>query len=170
MLTFYMSGAFQNFRPLLFCAMLAFASAALAQPSPVLSWITNSSVKLEQIIGDADWANGSNTTSRTITRFNIEETDVSSSFVCGTNRIFYQYPYSTPASALDDNVLTLTDGASSGARSIFFDNPQYISAFKASFVYKAAGNKTANGASFCLQNDPRAQFALGGDCNQLGVG
>jgi hypothetical protein len=57
-------------------AALAFGVPAFAQPPPVLSWITNSSVKLEQINGDVDWeakAQGSNlpTASLTVTRFHI---------------------------------------------------------------------------------------------------
>lgn len=64
-----------------------------AQPAPVLTWITNSSVKLEQVIGDVDWAaaaQGSNvpTTSRTYTRFNIVANDLGASFAWGTNLIF----------------------------------------------------------------------------------
>jgi hypothetical protein len=64
--------------------MLAFAAMAVCSPAvaqtpnaPVsLVWITNSSVKLEQIIGDVDWAalaHGTNlpTASRTATRFHI---------------------------------------------------------------------------------------------------
>jgi hypothetical protein len=74
---------------ILFCAAVAFGVTAAAQPAPTLTWIPNSSVKLEQVIGDVDWANGSNTVSQTITRFNIEGTDISSSFMCGTNRIFF---------------------------------------------------------------------------------
>jgi len=35
-------------------AMLSACAWAIAQPAPVLTWITNSSVKLEQIIGDVD--------------------------------------------------------------------------------------------------------------------
>jgi len=42
------------------CAMLASNFPAVAQPAPILTWITNSSAKLEQVIGDVDWANGSN--------------------------------------------------------------------------------------------------------------
>jgi hypothetical protein len=61
--------------------MLAFVAPAIAQPGPVLAWITNSSVKLEQVIGDVDWANGSNTISQTITRFNIEGTDEADTFL-----------------------------------------------------------------------------------------
>jgi hypothetical protein len=73
---------------ILYCAAVAFYATAAAQPAPVLTWITNSSVKLEQVIGDVDWANGSNIVSQTITRVKIEGTDISSSFVSGTNRIF----------------------------------------------------------------------------------
>jgi hypothetical protein len=55
---------------------LCVATAAFAQPGPVLIWVTNSSVKLEQIIGDVDWearAQGSNllTVSQTVKRFHI---------------------------------------------------------------------------------------------------
>jgi hypothetical protein len=67
--------------------MLAANHPAVAQPVPVLTWITNSSVKLEQVIGDVDWANGSNVTSQTITRFNIVANDLGSSFLNGTNLI-----------------------------------------------------------------------------------
>ena len=71
-----------------FCALLAASFPAVGQPVPVLTWVPNSSVKLEQVIGDVDWAIGSNTVSQTIARFNIVGTDISSSFVSGTNRIF----------------------------------------------------------------------------------
>jgi hypothetical protein len=60
---------------------------ARAQTGPALVWITNSSVKLEQLLGDVDWATGSNTTSQTVSRFNIEGTDVGSPFESGTNLI-----------------------------------------------------------------------------------
>lgn len=69
--------------------MLAANFPAVAQPAPVLTWVPNSSVKLEQVIGDVDWATGSNTTSQTITRFNIVGTDVSYCFTCGTNLLFF---------------------------------------------------------------------------------
>ena len=68
------------------------------------------------------------------------------------------------------NILTLTDGAGGEDRSCFFNNPQYIGAFTASFVYQAGGNKAADGATFCLQNDPRGSSALGGGGGQLGIG
>jgi hypothetical protein len=78
------------------------------------------------------------------------------------------YPYSAPV--VTGNVLTLTDGAGGENRSIFSDIPQYIGAFKASFVYQAGGNKAADGATFCIQNDPRGPSALGGGGGSLGIG
>ena len=77
-------------------------------------------------------------------------------------------PYSPPAVA--GNVITLTDGADSEARSIFSSSPQYIGAFKAAFTYQAGGNRAADGASFCIQNDARGATAVGGGGGQLGVG
>jgi hypothetical protein len=56
-------GGTPHFRLMLFCALLAACALAVAQPAPVLTWITNSSVKLELIIGDIDGeanAQGSN--------------------------------------------------------------------------------------------------------------
>jgi hypothetical protein len=76
--------------------------------------------------------------------------------------------YSTPAVA--GNVLTLTDGAGGENRSFFFNTPQYIGAFKASFTYQAGGAKGADGVAFCLQNDSRGSSALGGGGGSLGVG
>jgi len=67
-------------------------------------------------------------------------------------------------------VLTLTDGAGGEDRGSFFSDPQFIGAFTASFVYQAGGSKAADGAAFCLQNDPRGPSALGGGGGALGVG
>jgi hypothetical protein len=78
------------------------------------------------------------------------------------------YVYSPPA--ITGDVLTLTDGAGGEDRSSFFNDPQYIGAFTASFVYQAGGDKAADGAAFCLQNDPRGPSALGGGGGALGVG
>jgi hypothetical protein len=83
-----------------------------------------------------------------------------------TDNGFYAYS----PSAISGNVLTLTDGAGGENRSCFLNSPQYIEAFTASFVYQAGGNKAADGASFCIQNDPRGSSALGGGGGQLGVG
>lgn len=75
--------------------------------------------------------------------------------------------YTTPIVA--SGVLTLTDGAGNEVRSFFFDYPQYIGAFNASFTYQAGGNRAADGATFCLQNDPRGTAALGSGGGGLGV-
>lgn len=76
--------------------------------------------------------------------------------------------YSPPV--VTGNALTLTDGAGGEDRGCFFNDPQYIGAFTASFVYQAGGNKAADGIAFCIQNDPRGASALGGGGGQLGVG
>lgn len=70
-------------RRALICGLLAIAAKSPALEPPGLTWITNSSVKVEQLIGDLDWAalaRGTNlpTASQTISRFNIEGTDVGS--------------------------------------------------------------------------------------------
>ncbi len=71
-----MWGAISHLRLVFVCAAATFCVSAKAQPPPVLTWIINSSVKLEQINGDIDWqahAQGSNllTASQTVTRFHI---------------------------------------------------------------------------------------------------
>ncbi|GEM_PF-964831 len=76
--------------------------------------------------------------------------------------------YST--TAFNNNVLTLTDGGANQVRGVFFDIPQYIGAFEASFTYQAGGSKTADGIAFVLQNDARGVTALGGGGGLLGVG
>jgi uncharacterized repeat protein (TIGR03803 family) len=65
-------------------------------------------------------------------------------------------------------VVTLTDADSAEARSYFFDVPEYIGGFEASFTYQSSG--AADGAAFVLQNDPRGTAALGSDGGYLGVG
>ena len=77
------------------------------------------------------------------------------------------YPYSTPT--FSGNVVTLTDGNGSEAQSIFFNSPQYVAAFQAAFTYQAGGNRAADGASFCIQNDPRGATARGSGGGGLGV-
>src|SRR6476646_8054481 len=71
-----MPGPNQLVRVTLFCWAMEVCSLAVAQPAPVLTWVSNSSVKLEQIIGDVDWAalaRGTNlpTASQTATRFHV---------------------------------------------------------------------------------------------------
>lgn len=75
--------------------------------------------------------------------------------------------YSTPT--FGNNLLTLTDGNGNEAESVFFNSPQYIGAFEASFTYQAGGNRTADGATFCIQNDSRGSTARGGGGGDLGV-
>lgn len=74
---------FTNNREMRLCFQSALISAACAlclpaesQTGPVLTWIPNSSVKLEQITGDLDWADLARgvtnlTASQTVTRFHI---------------------------------------------------------------------------------------------------
>ncbi|HXC34941.1 MAG TPA: hypothetical protein VNV43_03650 [Candidatus Acidoferrales bacterium] len=75
--------------------------------------------------------------------------------------------YATPT--FGGNVVTLTDGSGGEAQSVFFNTPQYIGAFQAAFTYQAGGNRAADGASFCIQNDPRGPAASGGGGGGLGV-
>jgi hypothetical protein len=72
------------------------------------------------------------------------------------------------APVITNGLLTLTDGGASQVRSFFFNYPLYIGAFKASFTYRGTG--TAEGSTFCIQNDPRGASALGGTGGRLGVG
>jgi hypothetical protein len=77
--------------------------------------------------------------------------------------------YTTPA--ITNGLLTLTDGAHNEARSFFISYPQYIGAFMASFTYQAQGGSSlADGATFCVQNDPRGAAVVGGIGGSLGVG
>jgi hypothetical protein len=67
---------------LAFTAIAACApAAAQSANAPVaLTWVPGSSVKLEQLIGDRDWASGMPTTSQTIARYDVEGTDLGCSF------------------------------------------------------------------------------------------
>jgi Immunoglobulin I-set domain len=76
--------------------------------------------------------------------------------------------FSNGAPVVTNGQLVLTDGHTDEGRDFFFDYPQYIGAFKAAFTYRAFGS--ADGASFCLQNDPRGTAAEGGIGGGLGVG
>jgi prepilin-type processing-associated H-X9-DG protein len=74
---------------------------------------------------------------------------------------------------IGNNLLSLTDpNNGGGTASFFFQVPQYIAAFQASFTYQAqsAGNGLADGMTFCLQNDPRGPAAIGSGGGGLGVG
>jgi len=58
-------------------------------------------------------------------------------------------------------VLELTSG-SGNARVGWYRFPQYIRAFKASFIYQDIGGGGADGIAFVAQNDPRGTTAVGG--------
>ena len=133
---------------------VAFGVTAAAQPAPTLAWITNSSVKLEQVIGDVDWANGSNTTSQTITRFNIEGTDISSSFVCGTNRIFFfgdTIGSNVNYNAADPVAWSTTTNGEQGLLLNFYTNSDGSDVFVKPAGIDMSGDDTPN-AAICLSN------------------
>ncbi len=66
------------------------------------------------------------------------------------------------------NVLTLTDGANGTDTSAFYNVPQYIGSFFASYVYQAAGNKGADGVTFCIEESTNGPAAVGGGGGELG--
>jgi hypothetical protein len=70
------------------------------------------------------------------------------------------------------NVLELTVGSGDESNATFYSYPLYVGAFQCSFNYQninpASGE--ANGATFCIQNDPRGAAAIGADSVYLGVG
>jgi hypothetical protein len=67
-----------------------------------------------------------------------------------------------------NGTVTLTDPSVGGNGSFFFQIPQYIGAFTASFTYQVGGNMAADGTTFCLQNDPRGITATGSAGGELG--
>ena len=57
--------------------------------------------------------------------------------------------------AVSGGSLTLTDdNPNFEATSFFFNTPQTISTFTASFSYQASGNRAGDGFTLTLQNDP----------------
>lgn len=149
-----MSCAIPILRFTLVCAVLAVSFPAVAQPAPVLTWITNSSVKLEQVIGDVDWANGSNVTSRTITRFNIEGTDVSATFLSGTNRIYVfgdTIGSNVNYMAADPVAWSTTADGETGLRLNFYTNSDGSNVFIDPPGIRMAGDDTPN-AGICISN------------------
>ena len=142
------------FQLALSCALLKACFPAGAQPTPILTWITNSSVKLEQVIGDVDWATGSNTISQTITRFNIEGTDISSSFMCGTNRIFFfgdTIGVNVDYHAADPVAWSTTTNGEQGLLLNFFTNSDGSDVFVNPIGIDMSGDDTPN-AGICISN------------------
>lgn len=75
-------------------------------------------------------------------------------------------------SFLSGGVLTLTGvSPATGNSTYFFQTPQYVGAFEASFTYQAQAIDTfplADGITFCLQDDPRGATAAGSGGGDLG--
>jgi hypothetical protein len=86
-----------------------------------------------------------------------------------TNTPVNSAAYTTPI--LANNVLTLTDGGIGEACTAFFKVPQYIGAFYAQFTYQVVNPvpPLGDGATFCLQNDPRGAAAVGGVTYSFGL-
>ena len=79
--------------------------------------------------------------------------------------------YNIGGTAITNNILTLTDGGGSESRSAFYTTKQNIAApFTVNFTYTAAGNKAADGATFCIQNDSRGITAMGQNGGSLAYG
>jgi len=136
------------------CLIAVTGLSAVAQITPALLWITNSSVKLEQVIGDVDWANGSNVTSQTITRFNIEGTDVSATFLSGTNRIFVfgdTIGTNINYNAADPVAWSTTTDGETGLLLNFYTNSDGSNVFIDPAGIKMAGDDTPN-AGLCISN------------------
>jgi hypothetical protein len=73
--------------------------------------------------------------------------------------------------SMSSGVLTLSGSGIASPSDYFFQIPQYIGAFEASFTYQAQYESTyplADGTTFCLQNDPRGTSATGGGGGELG--
>jgi hypothetical protein len=80
------------------------------------------------------------------------------------------WPGASNIPSIVGNVLTLTDGNNSETASAFFNTPQYVGGFVASFTYTEANGTAplADGATFCVQNSPDGPEALGGGGGGLG--
>lgn len=77
-----------------------------------------------------------------------------------------------PEPYIQNNLLYLTEGGGAQDTASFYQYPLYIGGFYASFTYQVSSgpNNSANGATFCIQNDPRGAAADGEDGSGLGVG
>jgi hypothetical protein len=139
---------------LFLCQTALIGLSAVAQNTPALDWISHSSVKLEQIIGDVDWATGSNIVSQTISRFNIEGTDISSSFLCGTNRIFFfgdTIGSNASYNAADPVAWSTTTNGEQGLLLDFYTHPGGSNVFVNPTGIDMSGDDTPN-AGICISN------------------
>ncbi|MES2789351.1 MAG: hypothetical protein V4719_07000 [Planctomycetota bacterium] len=73
------------------------------------------------------------------------------------------------AATISDDVLTLTDGGGSEARSAWLNTPVLTNSFVATFIYTGSANG-GDGLAFVLQNDADGTAALGGSGGGLGYG
>jgi hypothetical protein len=71
-----------------------------------------------------------------------------------------------------NNELELTPDGGNEDTASFYQDPLYIQSFYAFFTYQvgSGANNSANGATFCIQNDPRGATAEGEGGSGLGVG
>lgn len=83
---------------------------------------------------------------------------------------YHQSDAGSPADLPTSDMIHLTTGNGQG-RSIFFNTPQDITQFTASFTYRATNlnaSLVGQGIAFVLQNDPRGPDAIGGRNGGLG--
>ena len=75
------------------------------------------------------------------------------------------------ASVPDPDTVHITNLGFNQARSIFFNEPQTVAPFTATFTYQSIsgpGSSAGRGATFTIHNDPRGPEALGGSGSALG--
>ncbi len=70
--------------------------------------------------------------------------------------------------SIASNVLELTDGGGGEASSAFYNTPQYVGNFRASFTYTAGGGAAADGVAFIIQDSAAGTTALGATGGSLG--
>ena len=68
------------------------------------------------------------------------------------------------------NAVRLTDSTATESSSTFFTTPVYVGGFRATWAYQDVTSGTADGVTFCIQNDPRGAAALGTAGGGLGYG
>jgi hypothetical protein len=89
-----------------------------------------------------------------------------------TGWTYNQSDAGSPADLPDSNTIHITNG-NGQRRSIFFNTPQDISSFTASFTYRATnfnGSLVGQGITFVVQNSPSGPAAIGSGFAFLGYG